>query len=30
LTQVQAAILDRLGLMKPDLYLQLVIPPHPS
>jgi len=30
LTQVQAAILDRLGLLKPDLYLQLVIPPHPS
>jgi hypothetical protein len=30
LTWVQAAILDRLGLVKPDAYLQPVISLHPS
>jgi transposase len=30
LNWVQAAILDRLGLVTPDAYLQPVISPHPS
>lgn len=30
LTWVQQAILDRLGLDKPDAYLQRVVPLHPS
>lgn len=30
LNWVQVAILDRLGLMKPDVYLQPVFTPHPS
>ena len=30
LTSVQFAILDRLGLEKPDTYLQSVTAPHPS
>jgi len=30
LTPVQAQILDRLGLIKPDSYLQPTVTPHPS
>jgi hypothetical protein len=30
LNWVQQAILDRLGLDKPDAYLHLVVTPHPS
>lgn len=30
LTWVQQAILDRLGLDKPDAYLQVAVTPHPS
>ena len=30
LHRVQTAILERLGLIKPDAYLQILIAPHPS
>lgn len=30
LTAIQAQVLDRLGLMKPEVYLQPKITPHPS
>jgi transposase len=30
LTAIQAQILDRLGLMKPEAYLQPIIAPHPT
>lgn len=30
LSPIQAQVLDRLGLMRPDVYLQPMITPHPS